>query len=104
MSKQIFGFALIITGAIILNSCGVMRINEAIVGEWKSKDHQITVRIKDDKTKFKFISERAIQIHGAIGTSREFDTGLFYRRAKSFEYVMGDTDYHYELVAKGLGL
>jgi len=54
--------------------------------------------------KFKFISERAVQIHGAIGTSREFDTGLFYRRAKAFEYVMGDSDYHYEQVAKGLGL
>ncbi len=47
---------------------------------------------------FKFISERAVQIHGAIGTTREADIGLFYRRAKSFEYVMGDTEYHQERV------
>jgi alkylation response protein AidB-like acyl-CoA dehydrogenase len=47
---------------------------------------------------FKFISERAVQIHGAIGTTREADIGLFYRRAKSFEYVMGDTEYHQEKV------
>jgi acyl-CoA dehydrogenase len=53
---------------------------------------------------YKFISERAVQIHGAIATSREYDTGLFYRRAKAFEYVMGDTDYHYEKVAQGLTL
>ncbi|MBU4054302.1 MAG: acyl-CoA/acyl-ACP dehydrogenase, partial [Proteobacteria bacterium] len=38
---------------------------------------------------FKFISERAIQLHGAIGTTREFDIALFFRRAKSWEFVCG---------------
>ena len=54
--------------------------------------------------KYKFISERAVHIHGGVGTSREFDTGLFYRRAKAFEYMLGDTDYHYEKITKTLGL
>jgi len=45
---------------------------------------------------FKFISERAVQIHGGIGTTREGDIGLFYRKAKSCEYLCGDTDFHYE--------
>ncbi len=49
--------------------------------------------------RYKFITERGVQIHGGVGTTREFDIGLFYRRAKSFEYVMGDTDFHYERVA-----
>ena len=53
---------------------------------------------------YKFITERAVQIHGGIGTTREYDIGLFYRRAKSSEYVAGDTDYHYERVAKGIDL
>ncbi len=53
---------------------------------------------------FKFITERAVQIHGGIGTTREFDIGLFYRRAKAFEYVLGDTDYHHEIIADALGL
>ncbi len=53
---------------------------------------------------YKFITERGVQIHGGVGTSREFDIGLFYRRAKSFEYIAGDTDYHYERIAAGLGL
>jgi len=53
---------------------------------------------------YKFISERAIQIHGAIGTSREYDTGLFYRRAKASEYIVGDSSYHYEKIAQGLNL
>jgi alkylation response protein AidB-like acyl-CoA dehydrogenase len=47
---------------------------------------------------FKFISERAIQLHGAIGTTREYDIALFFRRAKSWEYVWGDTDHHYEKI------
>jgi alkylation response protein AidB-like acyl-CoA dehydrogenase len=51
---------------------------------------------------YKFISERAVQIHGAIGTSREADIALFYRKAKSYEYVCGDSDYHYEKVIQNL--
>jgi len=47
---------------------------------------------------YKFISERAAQIHGGIGTTREGDIGLFYRKAKSCEYMCGDTDFHYEEV------
>jgi acyl-CoA dehydrogenase len=49
---------------------------------------------------YKFITEKAVQIHGGIGTTREFNIGLFYRRAKAFEYVMGDTDHHYEKIAE----
>ena len=51
---------------------------------------------------YKFVSERAVQIHGGIGTSREHDIGLFYRRAKSYESRCGSTDLHYEKVMKGL--
>ena len=51
---------------------------------------------------YKFISERAVQIHGAIGTTREGNIGLYYRRAKSWEYMMGDTYFHREKVAKSI--
>jgi len=54
--------------------------------------------------KYKFITEKAVQIHGGIGTTREFNIGLFYRRAKAFEYVLGDADYHCERVAQAAGL
>lgn len=47
---------------------------------------------------FKFISERAVQIHGAIGTTREADIGLFYRKAKAFEYICGDSESLYQEV------
>ncbi len=53
---------------------------------------------------YKFITERSVQIHGGIGTTREFNIGLFYRRAKAFEYIQGDTDYHHEKIAQALEL
>lgn len=51
---------------------------------------------------YKFISERAIQIHGGIGTTREGDIGLFYRKAKAAEYICGDSDFLYEKVVEKL--
>lgn len=51
---------------------------------------------------YKFVSERSVQIHGGIGTTREHNIGLFYRRAKSYESRCGSTDLHYEKVMKGL--
>ena len=53
---------------------------------------------------YKFISERGVQIHGGVGTTREFNIALFYRRAKVSEYIMGDTEFHYEKLAQALGL
>ncbi len=53
---------------------------------------------------YKFISERCVHIHGGVGTTREYDVGLFYRRAKAFEFVMGDTEHHNEKLAQALGL
>ncbi len=49
-----------------------------------------------------FISDRAVQIHGAIGTTREYDVALFMRRSKSYEFVAGDTDFHAEKVTAGI--
>ena len=48
-----------------------------------------------------------VQIHGGIGTTREYDIGLFFRKVKSWEFHCGDTDHHYEtvmdkLVAEGV--
>ena len=49
-----------------------------------------------------FIAEKAVQIHGAMGTTREGDVGLYYRRAKSSEYEMGDTRFHHDKIADAL--
>jgi alkylation response protein AidB-like acyl-CoA dehydrogenase len=49
-----------------------------------------------------FVSERACHIHGGIGTTREAAIGLYFRRAKAFSYLMGDTEYHDEKVAAAI--
>ena len=48
---------------------------------------------------FDFIAERSVQIHGGIGTTREANIGLFYRRSKSYESIVGGTAYHLEKIA-----
>ena len=47
---------------------------------------------------YKFIADRAVQIHGGIGTTREYNVGLFFRKVKSWEFICGDTDFHTESV------
>ncbi len=53
---------------------------------------------------YNFVTERAIQCHGAIGLTRDHDIGLYYRRAKAGELAFGDTDFQRELVAQQMGL
>lgn len=48
--------------------------------------------------------DKGIQIHGAIGITRDHDAGLYYRRAKVSELMFGDTDYMRDLMAKELGM
>ncbi len=50
------------------------------------------------------VTSLAHQIHGAISFTEEYDVHLFYRRAKACEVAFGDSEYHLEKVALGLGL
>lgn len=45
-----------------------------------------------------------IKIHGAIGFTMDHDIGCYFRRVKSAEFVLGDTDMHLDKVAAGIGL
>ena len=44
------------------------------------------------------------QVHGAIGFTKEHNMQLYSRRAKEAELAFGDTDFHLETVARGIGL
>ncbi len=46
----------------------------------------------------------AIQIHGGVGFTWEYDIHLYFKRAKSTESFLGDATYHRELVAQRIGL
>jgi alkylation response protein AidB-like acyl-CoA dehydrogenase len=46
----------------------------------------------------------AIQIHGGVGFTWEYDVHLHFKRAKSGESFLGDPAHHRELVARQIGL
>ncbi len=46
----------------------------------------------------------AIQIHGGVGFTWEYDVHLHFKRAKSSETMLGAPAYHRELVARAIGL
>ncbi|MFC1821742.1 acyl-CoA dehydrogenase family protein [Thermodesulfobacteriota bacterium] len=45
-------------------------------------------------------TERCVQMHGALGLTREHDIGLYYRYAKACDLAYGDGDYQKEVIAK----
>ena len=53
---------------------------------------------------YKEVTERAIALHAGIGTSREHDIGLYYRRAKAADVAFGGSDFQRDLVASKIGL
>ena len=53
---------------------------------------------------YKWVTERAVSLHGGIGTSREHDIPLYYRRAKAADTAFGSTDFLREIVANRIGL
>jgi alkylation response protein AidB-like acyl-CoA dehydrogenase len=53
---------------------------------------------------YKRVTDRALTLHGAIGTCRDHDMGLYYRRAKTADIAFGSTDFHREKVACEIGL
>ena len=51
---------------------------------------------------FLYTTEKGVKIHGGIGTTREADIALFYRRAHTYAMMCGDTSYHYDRIAESL--
>jgi alkylation response protein AidB-like acyl-CoA dehydrogenase len=45
-----------------------------------------------------------IQIHGGIGFTWEHDAHLYFKRAKSSELLLGDPNYHRDLLARRIGI
>ncbi|MDY6965897.1 MAG: acyl-CoA dehydrogenase family protein [Halobacteriota archaeon] len=75
-----------------------------MVGEGLSCSKEVSAAKAWVSEAFKFVSERGVQIHGAIGVTREVDVGLYYRRAWAWDPMFGDPNYHREIVAKEIGL
>ena len=48
---------------------------------------------------FTRVTERCVQMHGAIGLTREHDIGLYYRNARACDLAFGDGRYQREVIA-----
>ena len=46
----------------------------------------------------------AIQIHGGVGFTWEYDVQLYFKRARASESFLGDPAYHRERIARAIGL
>jgi len=53
---------------------------------------------------YKKVTEDGVEVHGAIGTTRDHDMGLYYRRSMAADPAFGNTEDHREVVARSLGL
>jgi alkylation response protein AidB-like acyl-CoA dehydrogenase len=53
---------------------------------------------------FRKVSGAGIQLHGGIGFTWEHDLHLYFKRAKSSEFTLGDATYHRERVAQLINL
>ncbi len=53
---------------------------------------------------YKHSTRVAVQLHGGIGTTRDHDVGLYYRRARQAALLFGDSDSCREMVAQEMGL
>lgn len=53
---------------------------------------------------FRRVTAKGQQVHGAIGFTEEHDLHLYYKNAKSWELLYGDSAFHRETVAEQMGL
>ena len=53
---------------------------------------------------YKHVTRKGVQIFGGIGTTREHDMGLYYRRARQMMPLFGSPDFCRERVAHEMGL
>jgi alkylation response protein AidB-like acyl-CoA dehydrogenase len=70
----------------------------------QSADHEVAASVA--KAYVSDASRRvcgeAIQVHGGIGFTWEYDLHLYFKRAKALEASYGDAEYHRELIVKSV--
>jgi len=47
--------------------------------------------------------QEAVQMHGGVGMTDEFDVGLFMKRVRVLNELLGDAGFHSEKLARAQG-
>jgi 3-oxocholest-4-en-26-oyl-CoA dehydrogenase beta subunit len=66
--------------------------------------YQVSVAKAKVNEAYKHSTRMGVQLHGAIGMTRDHDIGLYYRRSRQAALLFGDTDSCRERVAQELSL
>ena len=66
--------------------------------------YQVSVAKAKVNEAYKHSTRMGVQLHGAIGMTRDHDMGLYYRRSRQAALLFGDTDSCREKVAQELSL
>lgn len=84
----------------LLESC-VLAAHEAIDA---GKETQVAELVSLAKAKASDLCEKlcneAVQLHGGIGVTDELDIGLFFKRARTLQLLLGDARFHRERYAQ----
>jgi len=51
----------------------------------------------------RFVGQQAVQLHGGMGMTDQFDIGFFMKRARVAQELFGDSNFHAEQLAEGKG-
>lgn len=74
------------------------------LSEGKKADQYVAIAKAKANEVFQRVCIDGIKIHGAIGFTMDHDIGCYFRRVKSAEHMLGDTDYHLSRVSAWIGL
>jgi len=68
----------------------------------RSEDHELAASVAKAYVgeAARRVCGEAIQVHGGIGFTWEYDLHLYVKRAKALEAMYGDADYHRELIVR----
>ena len=78
----------------LLESC-VLAAFEAIDSGWEAKVPELVSAAKAKASDLcEKLCNEAIQLHGGIGVTDELDIGLFFKRARVLQRLLGDGGYH----------
>lgn len=82
-----------LTKSSVIAACNAVDQNSNDLGRMAS-----LAKFKSGETNY-LITNEAIQMHGGVGVTDEYDVGLFMKRARVTEQIFGNSEYHIDRYA-----
>lgn len=76
------------------------RAVDALDGNWRERGRLASAAKVTIAKAGRFVGQNAVQLHGAMGMTRELDVGRYFRRLTAIEGQLGSADEHRQRFAK----